>query len=373
MSSVDSSSQWYSFGSNSSGLLLQDNHCNDLKLPEPIKLLINKELNSSESASGLHANSIVSLQCSGMHTAILTTSGQVYLAGEINTSSNEKLIPLKFPNPVRLIAVGWTKTVIVTESDQVFSIANDDINNFIELEFPANARIQSMSCGYSHILFITTNSKLYAYGSNKYGQLGCSETVKIASTPRLVDTGNLGAISAISCGHYFSALITVNGEVYSCGLNKHGQLGLNNLQIRRSYEWQRVETLSEIQQIACGWSHCLALDKEGRVFGWGRADKGQLGAEETKVNAAPAIITDAENISLRCNAVFCGAEHSVMVAKDRCTIYFCGWNEHGNSGLGNTDNIYKPTIIRSLSTTPDAETFVATGGAAVFVRKLKQL
>ena len=39
----------------------------------------------------------------------------------------------------------------------------------------------------------------------------------------------------------------------------------------------KIEGLRNIQSIACGWSHSLAVDERGTVYAFGKGSDGQLG------------------------------------------------------------------------------------------------
>ena len=47
-----------------------------------------------------------------------------------------------------------------------------------------------------------------------------------------------------------------------------------------------ISAITEIQQVACGHAHSLAVDKQGQVYAWGDGQYGQLGlgmaAKESK-------------------------------------------------------------------------------------------
>ena len=55
---------------------------------------------------------------------------------------------------------------------------------------------------------------------------------------------------------YMSCLFYVeDGDLYSCGWNKHGQLGYQE----KSLLPKLIPLLYKITKISCGWSHTLAL------------------------------------------------------------------------------------------------------------------
>ena len=75
-------------------------------------------------------------------------------------------------------------------------------------------------------------------------------------------------------------LSTEDGEVYVCGWNKNGQLGLTSQQMDSPTFCQMPNLSSKITKVSCGWNHTMALTKDGSVYVWGSDAFGQLGVPE---------------------------------------------------------------------------------------------
>lgn len=73
-------------------------------------------------------------------------------------------------------------------------------------------------------------------------------------------------------------LLTEDGEIYACGWNKNGQLGLAS-QLVDSPSFCQVPNLlpHKITKVSCGWNHTMALTEAGSVYVWGSNAFGQLG------------------------------------------------------------------------------------------------
>lgn len=57
---------------------------------------------------------------------------------------------------------------------------------------------------------------------------------------------------------FFILIITGEGNLYSCGWNKEGQLGQEE---EESVLIPRIiSNLPKLVKVACGWSHSLAID-----------------------------------------------------------------------------------------------------------------
>ena len=84
--------------------------------------------------------------------------------------------------------------------------------------------IEDVSCGLNHTLVLTNQKCGYGFGNGIFGQLGTG-TNRNYSTPMKV---KLEKIDALSAGNSHS-LFLVNGDVYACGENTMGQLGIGDL------------------------------------------------------------------------------------------------------------------------------------------------
>jgi regulator of chromosome condensation len=92
----------------------------------------------------------------------------------------------------------------------------------------------------------------------------------------------IGAKNAVDifCGNYHSFYINKSHQVFSFGMNNHGQLGLGHKDNRAVPT--RIKDLDEYEgdyvvNIAGGEHHTIAHTKEGSVYCFGRNDEGQIG------------------------------------------------------------------------------------------------
>lgn len=88
--------------------------------------------------------------------------------------------------------------------------------------------IISVAAGSEHMLALTKEGSLYAWGKNDIGQLAADQSeASYLHTPRQIATEALvgGKVIAIAAGYGNSALIDSNGYVFLWGSNSAGQLG----------------------------------------------------------------------------------------------------------------------------------------------------
>ena len=96
---------------------------------------------------------------------------------------------------------------------------------------------------------------------NKYGQLALNDQENRNSPQELEYFKGKHVINIVS-GYWNSFFICENDEIYSCGANNLGQLGLGNNQRNQEYSTpQEVSNLKgkDIIELSSGYGHLLAL------------------------------------------------------------------------------------------------------------------
>lgn len=91
--------------------------------------------------------------------------------------------------------------------------------------------------------------------------------------------------------------------------------------------------------------HCVALDVEGRVYTWGRNEKGQLGHGDIIQRDRPTVVSELSKYKI-VNAG-AGRSHTVVVTEDGNSLAF-GWNKHGQLGSGSVKNEIESSPVRCL-------------------------
>jgi len=80
-------------------------------------------------------------------------------------------------------------------------------------------------------------------------------------------------VDIIALGGEHCLILTKDNQVFSKGVNCHGQLGLGDTEDRE--QLCLIYQLISIVKIVCGARHSAALDKNGNVFCWGDSRQGQ--------------------------------------------------------------------------------------------------
>ncbi|XP_074263712.1 PH, RCC1 and FYVE domains-containing protein 1-like [Silene latifolia] len=233
---------------------------------------------------------VASVSCGPWHTALITSTGQLFTFGDgtfgVLGHGDRENIP--YPREVeslsglRSIAVAcgvWHTAavveVIVTQSDsrassgKLFTWGDGDksrlgqgdreprfkptcVPSLIEYNF------HKVACGHSLTVGLTTSGHVFTMGSTVYGQLG--NPVSEGKLPCLVED-RLGAevVEDIACGAYHVAVLTSRNEVYTWGKGANGRLGHGDMEDRK------VPTLVEplkdrhVKYITCGSTYTAAI------------------------------------------------------------------------------------------------------------------
>lgn len=219
-------------------------------------------------------------------------------------------------------------------------------------------RASSVAAGGNFSLAIDRNSNLYAWGENKFGQLGTGDN-KNRSKPIKI----MSDVAFVYCGEDFVIAKKNDNSIYVWGNNTQGQLGLGDNKSRNKPTKFTIAEMKYgyIETIACGGGHVLALTTRGDLYGWGLNDKGQLGLGHNRNQLKPVIVEKGETIggpkpAWRIGRIAAGTKSSyfvkqrhVMLSEDEMGIdaselYAFGDNSLGQLGLGDTKPRNKPVV-----------------------------
>ncbi|XP_063107844.1 secretion-regulating guanine nucleotide exchange factor isoform X5 [Cavia porcellus] len=192
--------------------------------------------------------------------------------------------------------------------------------------------VRKIAGGGGHSVIVTDGGDLFVCGLNKDGQLGLGHTEDVVYFTFCKSLGGC-PIQQVACGWDFTIMLTENGQVLSCGSNSFGQLGVPPGP-RRCVVPQAIELLREkVVCVAAGLRHALAATVSGIVFQWGTglASSGRrLCPEQTLplflTAKEPSKVTGLENSKAIC--VLAGSAHSASLT-DAGDLYVWGSNKHG--------------------------------------------
>jgi alpha-tubulin suppressor-like RCC1 family protein len=252
----------------------------------------------------------ISVACGGSHTVVLSNSNNLYACG--NNSKGQ---------------VGMNNQVISKYSYLLPMF----LTNF-NLE-----KIISIACGWEHTVVLTNTGNLYACGDNTYGQLGMNNTTNLSIlTPMVLDnlTTNRDKTISISCGRQHTVVLTVSGNLYACGDNTYGQLGDNTIVqkttlVKMSDPSGGYVVTEMPRYVACGGYHTVVLTNNNNLYACGYNFDGQLGivsyGTENPYNTLQKMLSPSLSSGEKFISIACGNYHTVVLT-NKNNIYGCGYN-----------------------------------------------
>ena len=134
--------------------------------------------------------------------------------------------------------------------------------------------------GPSHHILLTFDNIVYAWGENRYGQLGLGDR-RPRPYPTRVESLDGKDINKIACGAHFSVFCGDRGIAMICGHKKYLGNGKSN------EDWLKPKLIDsllreDIVDLSAGDEHIAAVCGGGQVFVWGSGEYGQLGTGNTE-------------------------------------------------------------------------------------------
>ncbi|TQE08237.1 hypothetical protein C1H46_006204 [Malus baccata] len=194
------------------------------------------------SASGKDRSSVISqgskvpgsyvkeIACGGRHSAVITDAGA-------------------------LLTFGWGLYGQCGQGNTIDQLRPSYVKSLSE------TKVKNIAAGLWHTLCVSVDGRVYAFGGNQFGQLGTgADEGELQTLPKILDSPGLGSKHAkvASCGARHSVILTEDGQLFSWGWNKYGQLGLGDSVDRNIPSQVSIEGCL-LKNIACGWWHTLLL------------------------------------------------------------------------------------------------------------------
>ena len=188
--------------------------------------------------------------------------------------------------------------------------------------------------------------RVYSCGNNEYGQLGIGPyNPGLPAYNSFVSVDTKVDWLKASCGSYHTVLLSSYGELFGCGYNYDGQLGFGNTQAE-SGVLTRIGTASNWMEVSCGLGHTLAINSDGEVWGCGQNASGLLGLGDN--NKRSVFVQISSESKSKWKSVSCGNYHNVLINEDG-ELWGCGQNHLGQFGLGEYDELRVLTRVGTAS------------------------
>lgn len=328
----------------------------------------------------LATKTITAVKAGTGHQIVLTADGKVFGWGSNNQGQLGNTLTTASTTPVSLkddaalagktiavIASGTNHNLALTTNGEIFSWGNNTSGKLgdgstthrtqpvavVTSGTLAGKTITAIAAGDQHSLALTSEGKVFAWGSNSFDQLG-TEALQDSAVPAAVDTrGALRGktITAIAAGYRHSLVLSSDGEVFSWGSNGNGKLGDGTrIDPRTPVKVDASGALAgkRVVAIAAAEDHSLALTDDGLVFAWGDNASGQLGDNSgTTYSAVPVPVFASGVLAGKTVAgISAGIDHCLAITADGITVSW-GSNLSGQLGNGGTVSSPLPVLVAS--------------------------
>ena len=216
-------------------------------------------------------------------------------------------------------------------------IGNED-DKSIPTQVGTDSNWSSVALGYSHTCAVKTDSKLYCWGRGLTGRLGNGDTDNSnKNTPTLVADN----YSIVALGYAHTCGIRTDGKLYCWGKSSYGRLGTSTTE-DLNVPTDVAGDNQNWNSISIGYYHSCATKTGGKLYCWGKNDKGQLGLNNNDDKTVPTEVS-GDNWS----SVMAGANHNCAfkVENSKNKLYCWGRNSKGQLGVGDMDNRLTPTFV----------------------------
>ena len=198
----------------------------------------------------------------------------------------------------------------------------------------SQSTIAAAAAGAAHAVVCCADETVFTTGNNAFGQLGTGLDGERRSGFAPIDLRL--PVVAVSCGSAHTIVATLHGEMYACGCNTSGQLGLGDLEDRAHFTRSHLSDCNVIS-VAAGDSHTLAVTKHGALYSFGNNCEGQLGisrlqdrehrtfcdrtddltskATPVLIQFEPELAASRRPLAFEVLAMSCGSRHSAAIVR----------------------------------------------------------
>ncbi|XP_048358014.1 regulator of chromosome condensation [Sphaerodactylus townsendi] len=307
--------------------------------------------------------------------------GQLGLGPDILARKRPALV--KLPEKIIQAEAGGVHTVCLSETGKIYTFGcndegalgrdtseegSDSVPGLVDLK----EKVVQVSAGDSHTAALTEDGRVFIWGAfrDENGVIGLLAPTKGTEVQECSSGSSVPVelqldvpVVKIASGSHHLALVSVEGNLYTCGCGDNGQLGrvpqiftarggrrgLERLLLPQPVPLKGSKAKGHIHDVFCGSYSTIALTQEGHVIGFGLSNYYQLGSESIDTYYSPKILTAFKN-STRSWVEFSAGQHHTVCLDSEGTVYSLGRADYGMLGLGEgIEEKSTPTAIPGLA------------------------
>ncbi|XP_026147753.1 serine/threonine-protein kinase Nek8 isoform X5 [Mastacembelus armatus] len=203
-----------------------------------------------------------------------------------------------------------------------------------------------VSCGASHVLAVTNEREVFAWGRGDNGRLGLG-TQDTHNSPQQVCLPVEFEAQRVVCGVDCSMIISTQYSIVACGSNRFNKLGLDKIttgdepnpsnQIEEVHFYTPVQSAplnsEKIVYIDIGTAHSVAVTERGQCFTFGSNQHGQMGCSSRRSSRVPYLVPRLRGITMAA----CGDAFTLAIGSEG-EVYTWGKGARGRLGRKEEDS-----------------------------------
>lgn len=224
------------------------------------------------------------------YLTILTTENNLWQFNPYNSiwrKVNKFILNSEDTENEYIVKIDGERSVIaLTNIGRVFNIPT-------AIEMEGRVRFVDMACGFDHTILLAENGDIYSMGLGTRGQLGHGD-LQDSDNPKIIKALAGIKASQIAAAGWHSAVITIEGDLYTWGWNTFGELGHSNrdqqvvaLPTVVDFENEEGNTFEAgVKRVQCGNNFTICSLADGSFWGCGLNQYGQLGISVEKIKTS---------------------------------------------------------------------------------------
>ncbi|XP_060902883.1 serine/threonine-protein kinase Nek8 isoform X1 [Labrus mixtus] len=209
-----------------------------------------------------------------------------------------------------------------------------------------------VSCGASHVLAVTNEREVFAWGRGDNGRLGLGNQ-DTHNSPQQVCLPVEFEAQRVVCGVDCSMIISTQNSIVACGSNRFNKLGLDKInsgeEPNPSNQMEEVHSYTPAQSaplnrekivyIDIGTAHSVAVTEQGQCFTFGSNQHGQMGCSSRRSSRVPYLVPGLQSITMAA----CGDAFTLAIGSDG-EVYTWGKGARGRLGRKEEDSGIPKTV-----------------------------